>query len=596
MAIATALTLGFGLLVFVAAASVLGIGLWSASTNTINLIRDRNQLTVDLMEQQLRGHIGPMVQANGFVANLIATGKIDPNDKKALGEQMRNSLAATPQVISAVFIGADFQATLVNRIGEEFQITTEDWRQREGIREAIIEGRGEKQPFWGPLIWVDRLKVTLLNRRAPVFRDGKFIGAYTTSVALSDLSRYLARIDTTENETRSFLLYGDQYVLAHAHMAGGSYARDKSEPIPNLKTIGDPVLENIWNNDLQRPGIGSKNKTQGHLIDYKSNTYAFMYRRLDRLSAVPLYAGRYVKLEKSIGADFIRLWRAGVAGLIVTLLAVITAFWLGRRMAQPVRNLAKAADQIRTLNLEPPPQLNRSRLKELDEAATAFNAMTTGLKWFETYVPKTLVHQLLSDKSTSSRLTSAEREVTVLFTDIRSFTMLSESLAATEVASLLNEHFGLIAGCVEETEGTIDKYIGDSVMAFWGAPTEMSDHANRACRAALAVRNLIDTDNTRRIKAGLPAIKMGIGIHTGSAIAGNIGAPSRINYTLVGDTVNLAQRIEQLCKPFAETDSDVTVLVSNVVAQQVTKNFDLEDLGSQPIRGRNEPIDVFRLK
>ena len=596
MAIATALTLGFGLLVFVAAASVLGIGLWSASTNTINLIRDRNQLTVDLMEQQLRGHIGPMVQANGFVANLIATGKIDPNDKKALGEQMRNSLAATPQVISAVFIGADFQATLVNRIGEEFQITTEDWRQREGIREAIIEGRGEKQPFWGPLIWVDRLKVTLLNRRAPVFRDGKFIGAYTTSVALSDLSRYLARIDTTENETRSFLLYGDQYVLAHAHMAGGSYARDKSEPIPNLKTIGDPVLENIWNNDLQRPGIGSKNKTQGHLIDYKSNTYAFMYRRLDRLSAVPLYAGRYVKLEKSIGADFIRLWRAGVAGLIVTLLAVITAFWLGRRMAQPVRNLAKAADQIRTLNLEPPPQLNRSRIKELDEAATAFNAMTTGLKWFETYVPKTLVHQLLSDKSTSSRLTSAEREVTVLFTDIRSFTMLSESLAATEVASLLNEHFGLIAGCVEETEGTIDKYIGDSVMAFWGAPTEMSDHANRACRAALAVRNLIDTDNTRRIKAGLPAIKMGIGIHTGSAIAGNIGAPSRINYTLVGDTVNLAQRIEQLCKPFAETDSDVTVLVSNVVAQQVTKNFDLEDLGSQPIRGRNEPIDVFRLK
>ena len=169
-------------------------------------------------------------------------------------------------------------------------------------------------------------------------------------------------------------------------------------------------------------------------------------------------------------------------------------------------------------------------------------------------------------------------------------------MAATEVASLLNEHFGLIAGCVEETEGTIDKYIGDSVMAFWGAPTEMSDHANRACRAALAVRNLIDTDNTRRIKAGLPAIKMGIGIHTGSAIAGNIGAPSRINYTLVGDTVNLAQRIEQLCKPFAETDSDVTVLVSNVVAQQVTKNFDLEDLGSQPIRGRNEPIDVFRLK
>ena len=265
-------------------------------------------------------------------------------------------------------------------------------------------------------------------------------------------------------------------------------------------------------------------------------------------------------------------------------------------MASPVRNLAKAADQIRTLNLEPPPQLNRSRLKELDDASTAFNSMTTGLKWFETYVPKTLVHQLLSDDSTSSRLASAERDVTVLFTDIRSFTTLSESLAASEIAALLNNHFALIAECVEATEGTIDKYIGDSVMAFWGAPTKISDHAYRACKAALAVRKAIDKENARRTKMGLPIIKMGIGIHTGNAIAGNIGAPSRINYTLVGDTVNLAQRIEQLCKPMSETTSDVTILVSNAVAKEVSGSFTLEDLGSQPIRGRNEPIDVFRLK
>jgi len=282
--------------------------------------------------------------------------------------------------------------------------------------------------------------------------------------------------------------------------------------------------------------------------------------------------------------------------MIVVLFAVGVALWLGRRMAKPMRGLAIAADRIRTLQLDPPPHVDRSRLIELDDAAVAFNSMATGLKWFETYVPKTLVHQLLSDESTSSRLTSAEREVTVMFTDIRSFTTLSESLAATEVADLLNEHFGLLAICVEETEGTIDKYIGDSVMAFWGAPTEMSDHVNRACNAALAIRKTIDSENRRRTEAGLPAIKMGIGIHTGSAIAGNIGAPSRINYTLVGDTVNLAQRIEQLCKPLAETDSDVTILVSSNVAEKVTETFKLEDLGSQPIRGRNEPIDISRLK
>ncbi|MGB0574920.1 MAG: adenylate/guanylate cyclase domain-containing protein [Alphaproteobacteria bacterium] len=379
-------------------------------------------------------------------------------------------------------------------------------------------------------------------------------------------------------------------------MAGGSYSRDENEPIPDLTTIGDAILENIWNKKLQRSGIGANRGTKIHLLDFRDNTYAFLYRRLDGLSAVPLYAGRYIKLERSIGVDFIRLWRAGLVGLVVTILAVIAAFWLGRKMAKPIRHLAAAADQIRDLHLDPAPQLNRSRLKELDEAAIAFNAMTTGLKWFETYVPNTLVHLLLNDKQTSSRLASAERDVTVMFTDIRSFTTLSESLAAAEVADLLNEHFGLIARCVEDTEGTIDKYIGDSVMAFWGAPTKMADHANRACAAALAIRKTIDTENTRRSEAGLPAIKMGIGIHTGRAIAGNIGAPSRVNYTLVGDTVNLAQRIEQLCKPLAATESDVTILMSDAVAEGVTENFSLNDLGSQPIRGRNEPIDVFRLK
>lgn len=596
ISIASALSLSFGFLVFAAAASVLGIGLWSAGINTINLIRDRNQLTIDLMEQQLRSHISPMVQANDFVADLIATGKIDPNDKEELGAQIRNSLAATPQVISAVFIADDFKTTLVNRIGNRFSITTEDWRNQNGIREAIIEGRSENQPYWGPLIWAERLKVTLLNRRAPVRQNGKFIGVYATSVAISDLSRFLTTLDNSPEISRSFILYGDKYVLAHPHMAGGSYSRDENEPIPDLTTIGDAILENIWNKKLQRSGIGANRGTKSHLLDFRDNTYAFLYRRLDGLSAVPLYAGRYIKLERSIGVDFIRLWRAGVVGLVVTILAVIAAFWLGRKMAKPIRNLAAAADQIRDLHLDPAPQLNRSRLKELDEAAIAFNAMTTGLKWFETYVPKTLVHLLLNDKQTSSRLASAERDVTVMFTDIRSFTTLSESLAAAEVADLLNEHFGLIARCVEDTEGTIDKYIGDSVMAFWGAPTKMADHANRACAAALAIRKTIDTENMRRAEAGLPAIKMGIGIHTGRAIAGNIGAPGRVNYTLVGDTVNLAQRIEQLCKPLATTESNVTILVSDAVAEEVTENFTLNDLGSQPIRGRNEPIDVFRLK
>ena len=114
-----------------------------------------------------------------------------------------------------------------------------------------------RKPFWGDLVWANRIRATLLNRRTPEYRNGKFIGAYFSSLALSDLSRYLAKIDTTANEARCFLFYGDKHVLAHAHMAGGSYSRDKDEPIPSRRTIGDPVLENIWNKKLKRVDIAN---------------------------------------------------------------------------------------------------------------------------------------------------------------------------------------------------------------------------------------------------------------------------------------------------------------------------------------------------
>ena len=257
--------------------------------------------------------------------------------------------------------------------------------------------------------------------------------------------------------------------------------------------------------------------------------------------------------------------------------------------------------------------------------------MISGLKWFETYVPRTLVRSLLADND-DSVLVSAERDVTVIFTDIRSFTTITETLgpqgtvkmlneyftlmvdypviftdirsfttraetmAATETAEFLNDHFSLVAGCVEEQGGTVDKYIGDSVMAFWGAPYPVDDHAARACRAALAIRDRIARENSSKENQGLPILKMGIGIHSGKVIAGNIGAPGRVNYTLVGDTVNLAQRLEQLCKPLAEPADQVTVLISRDVAEAVNAMFDIVDCGTREIRGRVASLDVFRLR
>ena len=221
--------------------------------------------------------------------------------------------------------------------------------------------------------------------------------------------------------------------------------------------------------------------------------------------------------------------------------------------------------------------------------------MLAGLRWFETYVPRSLVRRLMAS-GTGGHLASSERELTILFTDIVGFTTLSEAMPATETAALLNDHFALLGACVEAEGGTIDKFIGDALMAFWGAPDEQADSAVRACRAAQAMVEAVAVDNGRRRGAGLQPLRLRVGIHTGPVVVGNIGAPGRMNYTIVGDTVNAAQRMETLAKELDEGD-DVTVLVSgSTVAALAGSALQAERVGEFEVKGKRALLEVFRLR
>ena len=163
----------------------------------------------------------------------------------------------------------------------------------------------------------------------------------------------------------------------------------------------------------------------------------------------------------------------------------------------------------------------------------------------------------------------------------------------------MNDHFAQLGGCIEAEEGTLDKFIGDSVMAFWGAPDAQPDHAERAVRAARAIMAAIDRDNESRLAKGLRAIRIRIGLHSGSVTVGNIGAPDRINYTIIGDAVNVGQRLEQFAKELPEDTehpSSVTVVASRAVIGQLSHPDGWESVGRHHMRGRDEDIEVFRMR
>jgi class 3 adenylate cyclase len=182
-----------------------------------------------------------------------------------------------------------------------------------------------------------------------------------------------------------------------------------------------------------------------------------------------------------------------------------------------------------------------------------------------------------------------------MFTDIVGFTALSEELEPGEVARLLNEHFSIVDECVVRDGGLVDKYIGDSVMAFWGAPDRQPDHALRACRAALAIIDAIEKDNVRRRQSGLPIVHVRIGIHSGPVVVGDIGTTVRLNYTVIGDTVNIAQRLEMLARELVDPHVAAAALLSDATAKHLEQRFALTALGSHRLRGRQHSTDVYRL-
>jgi class 3 adenylate cyclase len=268
------------------------------------------------------------------------------------------------------------------------------------------------------------------------------------------------------------------------------------------------------------------------------------------------------------------------------------AVFLGRKISRPIQSASAGAARIAELEISDVEELPRSPFAELDSQARSFNAMLGALRWFQTYVPRSLVRRLISRGD--REIASEERALTILFTDLVGFTSASEAMTARETADLLNHHFALLAKGVESEEGTIDKFMGDALMAFWGAPDPQPDQADRAVRAVCAMARTVQEDNALRRGQGLAPVRMRMGLHSGLAVVGNIGAPERMNYTVVGDTVNTAHRMEGLGKEVAP-DTDIVILASETVVAAMTLDVKHEPVGAFTVKGRIEPVEVFRM-
>ena len=330
-------------------------------------------------------------------------------------------------------------------------------------------------------------------------------------------------------------------------------------------------------------------------VEVEGRRWVFVYRELRRYGPEPWLVGQYFPLEDAT-SDLARLTNGAIVGGATLAVAALLALLIGLSMARSIRTITSAAESIERLEFDLPFHRG-SRLREIDDAGHSLDKARGALKWFGAYVPHRLVFRLMELGEDAVR--SRRRNVTVMFSDIVEFTPHAEDLPEQETADLLNHHFALLGACIDHEQGVIDKYIGDSVMAVWGGLSRMDDHADHAVRAALAIARVIREDNATRRAAGQPVIRVRIGMHSGPVVVGNIGAPGRVNFTVVGDTVNIAQRFEQLGKEFMKDGEEMVVLVSGDTLAAVK---DRDALGIGPltstlrqVKGHDEPVEVYRL-
>ena len=276
-----------------------------------------------------------------------------------------------------------------------------------------------------------------------------------------------------------------------------------------------------------------------------------------------------------------------IAGMFL-IAGTLAALMIARLVSTSLSKLTDDARQIGDLEFarQKPVQ---SHIAEINTLAGALGSARDAIRTFALYVPRELVRRIVASGQAVAG-SAARQEVTIIFTDIRDFTTISERHSPEEVVSLLSGYFQLMNDIVERHNGVIVQYLGDSIYAMWNAPTPDAEHVDDGCRCALALKAGVDAFNEGNRQAGLPELITRYGVHTGAAVVGSVGALTRRQYTAMGDTVNVASRLEGLNKEFG-----TTILASEAVKARADASFRFRPLGLTRAKGRAEQIEVFEL-
>lgn len=604
---------GFGGLVLATVGLALYLGFFSAAINTETLVGNQVVGLVDELENDIEAQLVPIQRRAEWVARQVEKGELDPGRLDEWDQLARGFLAGDPRRVGMAVSAFDGRArTYQARNGEVLVRTVGSGRIVSELRELTERKKASPGPSWNDPMLGEGRRSVVITLLTPLLREGELIGAFIQGLTVSTLSQRLEGLAQKAGAT-PYILFGRTLVLAHPALTepespsqprgprraeGGSFAQEGS-PLPELSEIPDDFLPDIWSPDEFDPRLFSnlrvtespdaRNEGMGfRAVETENGPRMFLYREISGYGSQPWIIG--VHFSRDIAdAEIDRLFRSAAAGGGVLIIAVICAVLLSRMAVRPVGRLASAAAQIEAGNLAEVEPLPPTPLRELNDANVSFNRMVEGLRerdlirdLFGRYVPETVAATLITDRGgLGPQLSTA----TVLFADLAGFTAMSERLDPPAIVEVLNGYFSAMVDIIEGHGGVVTQFQGDAILAIYNVPIADPDHAQKAVRTAIEMQRAV----AARTFAG-HRLSCRIGINTGEVVAGSVGASGRLSYTVHGDAVNLAARLEQLNKRY-ETQTLISGTTANLI-----EDVELRAMGEVEIRGKDEPVTLFAVK
>ena len=582
---------GIGGLVAVTVAIALFIGLGSATENTRRLLSERADDLLDSVEQRIDSRLQPVVSQGAYVAALVRDGHLQidgPESLPALDTFMLGALAGTPQVAGIAVVlpeGISRRWT-----GAAVEGIDEDWSSRVETMQWVELLAAREGSTWSGAFFTPTLDAFVLLHSIALRRDGDYRAALGQVIRISRISEELTDL-VADSLLVPFVLEGNGRVLAHPSLAASPpIAGEEDSPLPSVRDVSDPVLAQ-FSSPAAEPVymLGRSERTEASMVTVDGRQHIFLYRSIGRYDASAAWtAGVHFALDVEQDTVVDRLFVAAVSGLVIFLVAVTAAIVLAHKLNRPVRDIAAVAKGISGGDFAQVKRLPRSRLKEVDDASLALNQMVRDLEERQTiratlgrYVPEQVARTLLRDGGSLGVETG---EATILFCDIEGFTRLTESIGPANTVALLNEFFGAMVDILERHGGVVTQFQGDAILATFNLPVSDSAHAANAIAAA---REMVACAGARTFGGARLALR--IGIDTGQVVAGAVGAAGRLSYTVHGDAVNLASRLECHNKVLGTQ----VAIAADTVQRAGDAAGDLFSLGEQRLPGHGAMIEVY---